>query len=104
MSKRAFASLSPHSPAKRARTASIVEPPDSMAGDVKFNGRDWPASHDALRAARAYLLDVVAKGYQVMIAPDKDADGLTGELLARTRSHDSWHYPLPHLDPLRPSA
>ena len=80
MSKRSLSSQSLIAPPKRQRTVDRIASPCPIAGDIRYNGADWPAPHNALRAARNFLLETVSKGYRVVIAPDKDADGLTGEL------------------------
>lgn len=39
---------------------------------------EWPAPKSAMEAARRFVLDIVKQNRSVLIAPDKDADGLTG--------------------------
>ncbi len=44
---------------------------------------DWPCDHSALESARDFLRDVASKGGKVVLAPDRDADGLcAGEMIA----------------------
>jgi len=77
MTKRSIA-ISPPNSAKKAKIDHSTGTHHPIPGDVCFRGQEWPAPHGQLQAARDYLLDIVAKGYRVVIAPDKDADGLTG--------------------------
>ena len=38
--------------------------------------RDWPCKLAALDSARAFVRDAASKGGKVVLAPDRDADGL----------------------------
>ncbi len=37
---------------------------------------DWPCKLSALESARVFVKDVASKGGKVLLAPDRDADGL----------------------------
>ena len=37
---------------------------------------DWPCNLAALDSARAFIRDAASKGGKVVLAPDRDADGL----------------------------
>lgn len=42
---------------------------------------EWPARHDAITAARAFLRECAASNSQTLLIPDKDADGLCGTMI-----------------------
>ncbi len=47
---------------------------------------DWPCKLSALESARDFVKDVASKGGKVLLAPDRDADGLcAGRLQQRKR-------------------
>ncbi len=47
---------------------------------------DWPCKLSALESARNFVKEVASKGGKVLLAPDRDADGLcAGKLLQRKR-------------------
>ncbi|KEF52274.1 uncharacterized protein A1O9_11514 [Exophiala aquamarina CBS 119918] len=57
-----------------------VEPRRDGAGNII-----WPAPESAIEAARSFLKDCAASGKKTLIAPDKDADGLSsGVIIYRT--------------------
>ena len=47
---------------------------------------DWPCKLSALESARGFVKDVACKGGKVLLAPDRDADGLcAGRLQQRSQ-------------------
>ena len=55
----------------RASGSSGVVPESKHAGMS-----DWPCNLAALDSARAFIRDAASKGGKVVLAPDRDADGL----------------------------
>jgi hypothetical protein len=88
-------------PVKRRRRSSSQsdDPPWSSTSEYGPQWDNWPAPSDAMERARLFILDVyvytpltgqalspsVQSRRSILIVPDKDADGLSGEHSQTTR-------------------
>ncbi|BFZ57007.1 hypothetical protein PYCC9005_004057 [Savitreella phatthalungensis] len=94
MARKRDASISPPrlpSPPRRPTSRSRDSSPDSQASDAPKNKRlktdldEWPAARSQIESAREFVRRVAASTGTVIIAPDKDADGLSaGAIMYRT--------------------
>lgn len=64
---------------------------------------DWPCKLSALESARAFVKDVASKGGKVLLAPDRDADGLCAGRFSSANERDcfcvvnNYHYVFTYL-------
>ncbi|KAF7796047.1 hypothetical protein EIP86_007217 [Pleurotus ostreatoroseus] len=64
---------------KRARSSGPSTLDEDNVRAVK--SKDWPASHDAMKAARTFLQSCATSRCKTLLVPDKDADGLCGTMI-----------------------
>lgn len=75
--KRRYASVLGPAASKRAKTSAPLRISRSHSPeDTAF--LDWPAPREAIQSARKWILQAIDQKQKILIAPDKDADGLSG--------------------------
>lgn len=73
------------SPATKKRHSQVIKSDDTCKPELELYERpgsgwaDWPAPRGMMADAREWVKDTATKGKKVLLLPDKDADGLTGE-------------------------
>ena len=64
----------------------------SHAASASLGMSDWPCRPEALAAAKQFLRTAVGKGGKIVLAPDRDADGLcAGKQPCATHEHTVLH-------------
>ncbi|OCH88394.1 DHH phosphoesterase [Obba rivulosa] len=76
----------PHPQSRSSSTSSSS--PQLRGCSPSIPAQQWPASTEALEAARSFLKECVSMHLPTLLVPDKDADGLCGGLIVyRTLVH-----------------